>query len=84
MKTMPFPSARSRRRIVEQIGDFSRREVRGRLVEDQQFGVAQDCLEDLHPLPAAERQRGDERVGVEVEAEAPACFAHPRRHRARF
>jgi hypothetical protein len=39
----------------QQIGDFSRREVGGRLIEDQEFGVAQDCLEDLDALPAAER-----------------------------
>ena len=63
----------------QQIGDFSRREVRGRLIEDQEFGVAQDCLEDLDALPAAQRQRGDERGGVEVETETPACFPHLRR-----
>ena len=43
----------------QQFGNFARREIGGRLVEDQQLRVAQHRLEDLDPLPASKRQVGD-------------------------
>ena len=67
----------------EQFGDLGRREIGGRLVQDQQFRVAQHRLEDFDPLPAAERQIGDARDGIEIEAEALAGLADARRRSPR-
>ena len=53
---------------VEEAGDFGWAQVRRRLVEDEQLGAAQNGLHDFHALLAAERQRADTSVGLEVEA----------------
>jgi hypothetical protein len=47
-----------------------RREHRGGLVEDQDAGAAVQRLEDLDPLPLADRQRADARLGLHRQAEA--------------
>ena len=67
----------------QQIGDFGWSEIGGRLIEDQEVGFAQDCLENLDALPAAERQLADACKGVEVETKPSACLADPIRHRRR-
>ena len=62
------PSAQNR----QQLADFAWGEIGGRFVEDQQFRVAQDRLEDFDALAAAEPQLADARVRVEFEPEAAA------------
>ena len=52
----------------EQLVDLLRHEHRRRLVEDQDAGAAVEHLEDLDPLPVADAEVVDERVGVDVEA----------------
>ena len=59
----------------QQLGDFARREIGGRLVEDHELRVAQHGFQDLDPLPAAERQVGDKRVRIETKSEAEALLA---------
>ena len=54
----------------QQFGDFARREIGGRLVEDHELRVAQHGFQDLDPLPASERQVGDKRVRVETKADS--------------
>ena len=64
----------------QQLGDFARREIGGRLIEDQQTRVAEHRLEDLDPLPASERQVRDKRVRIKAEAIAKALLSHPPGH----
>ena len=47
----------------------------GRLVEDEDLGVAVERLEDLDPLLPADRQRADLDVRVDLEAEPAAELA---------
>ena len=77
----PLPLAPQPTQDRQQVGDLARREIGGRLVEDQQFGFAQDRLEDLDALATAERKVGDAGIGIEVEAEAPARLADALGHR---
>ena len=53
------------------------RQDRGRFVEDEDLRVAVEDLQDLDPLLPADRQRADLRVGIDLEAEAPAEVADP-------
>ena len=64
----------------EQVGDLARREVGGRLVEDQEVRLAQHSFQDFDPLPAAEREVRDHRIRLEIEAEAAARLANALRH----
>jgi len=50
----------------------------GRLVEDEDLGVARERLDDLDALLHADRELLDDGVGVDVEAEAPGDLAHLR------
>ena len=52
----------------ERIG-FGRRQHRRRLVEDQHARVAVERLQDLDALALADRQRRDDRAGIDGEAE---------------
>lgn len=54
---------------VEQIGHFRGREVRCRLIEDEQLGLAQQRFQDLDALPSAEGQIGDAGIWLKVETE---------------
>ncbi len=54
--------------VVEELVDLLRHEHGGRLVEDQDAGAAVEHLEDLHPLPVADAEVLDQRVGVDLEA----------------
>ena len=56
-----------------------RREHGGRLVEDEDPGVAVERLQDLDPLLPADREVLDLRVGVDLEAEPRAQLADPAR-----
>ena len=56
--------------IVHQLVGLLRREHGGGLVEDEHLGVAGERLDDLDALLHADGQVLDERVGVDVEAEA--------------
>ncbi len=71
----------------EQRFDLARRQHRGRLVEDQDPRAgrpdassgaseppASQRLQDLDPLPLADRQAADQRIGVDLEAEAAAPY----------
>jgi hypothetical protein len=63
---------------LEQAARLLRRQDGGRLVHDQDAGVAEQGLEDLDLLLQADRELVDARVGIEVEAEALddlACLA---------
>ena len=87
MKTMASPSATARRQGAEERLGLLRRQHRGRLVEDQDAGVAVERLEDLDALALADGEVADPRVGVDLEAEAPGevarCAPAPRRARCR-
>ena len=54
---------------LEQLERLLRREDGGRLVEDQDVRLAVERLQDLHPLLLADRDVGDQRVGVDLELE---------------
>ena len=64
----------------QELGNFARREIGSRLVEDQQTRVAQHGLEDLNPLPASKGEVRDKRVRIEAEAVAKALLSHPPGH----
>ena len=49
--------------VAEQLVDLLRHQHRGRLVQDQDAGAAVEHLEDLHPLPVADAEVLDQRVG---------------------
>ena len=53
-----------------QLGDFARREIGGRLVEDHELRVTQHGFQDLDPLPAAERQVGGRALLTDVVSPA--------------
>lgn len=65
------------KQMQETVG-FLRRQDRGRLVQDQQFDAVVEHLQDLDPLPFANRQAGDERVGRDVETVAVAELQNAR------
>ena len=48
--------------------DIGARQGRGRLVEDQQPGLAVERLADLDQLPARQRQVADRQAGIDVGA----------------
>ena len=54
-------------------------EHRGRLVEDQHAAPVIERLEDLHPLPLADGQRLDGRIGVDVRRRGARRCRAPRR-----
>ena len=66
---------------LEQLERLLRRQHRGRLVEDQDVGLAVERLQDLDPLLLADGQVGDQRVGVDLELEARRELADPVRGR---
>ena len=45
-----------------------RRQDRGRLVEDEDAGVAVKRLENFDPLAHADRETSDDRVGIDRES----------------
>jgi hypothetical protein len=55
-----------------------RGEDRGRLVEDEDFGVPGQRLDDLDPLLHSDGEVFDERIGVDVKSEAGGDLAHLR------
>ena len=55
---------------VHQLVGLLGREHRGRLVEDEELGVAGERLDDLHALLHADREVLDDGLGLHVEAEA--------------
>ena len=61
---------------LHQLVGLLRREHGGRLVEDEHLRVARERLDDLDALLHADGQILDERVGVDVEAEALRDLAH--------
>ncbi len=62
---------------LHQLVGLLRGEHRGGLVEDQHLRVAGEGLDDLDPLLHAHGEVLDDRVGVDVEAEALGDLAHP-------
>ena len=58
----------------EEFARLLRRQHGGRLVEDHDPGVAVERLEDLDPLAKPDRESGDARPRVQLEAEATAKF----------
>ena len=62
---------------LHQLVGLLRRQDRGRLVEDEDLGVAGERLDDLDPLLDADGQVLDQRVGVDVEAEPLGDLADP-------
>ena len=74
----PFAFRAQAAKDREEIGDLGRREVGGRLVEDQKFRITQRRLQDFDALAPPKRQARDHRVGLKVESEALAHFAHAR------
>ena len=63
---------------LEDLLGLLRRQDRGRLVEDEDLGVAVERLEDLDPLLPADRQRADLDLRVDLEAEPAAELDDPR------
>ena len=70
MKMTVRPSRLELAQVAEELVDLLRHEHRGRLVEDEDPGAAVEHLEDLDPLPLADAEVLDQRVGVDVEAVA--------------
>ncbi len=70
MKTIALPASRSERTMLEEVADLLRGEHRGRLVEDDGVGRAEEDLDDLDALLEADRELLDQRVGVDLEAVA--------------
>ena len=64
------PVGRHRTQRLEEGLRLLRRQHRGRLVHDQDAGVAVESLQDLDPLLLADRQLPDARAGVDVQAVA--------------
>ena len=76
MSSTVLPSRRSARSMSNSPVCLGRGQHRGRLVEDQQFGAAQQRFHDLDPLLQPDGQVADERLGVDREA----VVARERRH----
>ena len=71
MKMIDRPCPTSSFSVVKQRIGLGRRQHRRRLVEDQDLGVAVERLQDLDALALADRQRRDDRVGIDGKAEFP-------------
>ena len=67
---------------LEQLVGFGRRQHRRRLVEHEDFGAADQRLEDFNSLLQADRQFADNGVGIDDEAIFAAQFAKPLADRA--
>ncbi len=55
---------------LEELVDLTGGQHRGRLVEDEDLGLSEQRLDELHPLLLTDRQVADQCVGVDVEAVA--------------
>ena len=77
MKMMLWPSRGEAAQDGEDLGGLLRGQDRGRLVEDEDPGLAVERLEDLDPLLPADRQGLDLGLGVDLEAEALAELDDP-------
>ena len=69
MKMMERPLRGKRAHGGEELARLLRRQHGGRLVEDQDLGVAIERLQDLHALAQADRKRADHGARIEVEPE---------------
>ena len=76
MKTIEVPGRLELAHDRHELVGLLRGEHRGRLVEDEHLRVAGERLDDLDALLHADGQVLDERVGVDVEAEAVGDLAH--------
>ena len=77
MKMIDIPSSRLEvAQDLEQLQRLLRRQHRGRLVEDQDVGLPVERLQDLDALLLADRDVGDQRIGVDLEVEAARELAH--------
>ena len=70
MKMTLTPSALSSAMTSQQPLGLGERQARGRLVHDDEARVERQRLGDLDHLALGERQLGDRRVGLEIDAEA--------------
>ncbi len=77
MKMIDRPCGHHLGQRGEQRLAFLRRQHRGRLVEDQDARVAVQRLEDLDPLPLADRQAADPRLRLHRQAEALRHLQQP-------
>ena len=68
MKTIDLPWSIEAADDAEELVDLARREHRGRLVEDEDVGVAEQRLQQLDALLLADREVLDLGVGVDREA----------------
>ena len=79
MKTIAFPSSRSRRRFSNRSFASSGREHRRRLVEDQQVDAPIERLQDLDPLLLADGEVLDDRArarpGTRTSSASVATFS---------
>ena len=87
MKMIDRPLADQQPQRGEQRLGLRRRQHRGRLVEDQDARIAVERLQDLDPLPLADRQRADtrrrdRRAGRNVAASRACSLRARRRGRA--
>ena len=69
MKMIDIPLGLQVAEDLEQLERLLRRQDGGRLVEDQDVRLAVERLQDLHALLLADRDVGDQRVGVDLELE---------------
>ncbi len=77
MKTIAFAGLLELAHDLHQLVGLLGGQHRGRLVEDQDLGVARERLDDLDPLLHADRQVLDDGVGVDVEAEPVGDLLDP-------
>ena len=66
ISTMVTPRSFSVREDAEQLVGLLRRQHGARLVEDQDARAAEQHLQDLDPLLLADRQIGDQRIGIDA------------------
>ena len=87
MKMIAVPVVAQRAHDPEELLGLLRRQHGGRLVEDEDLGIAVERLDDLDPLLDADREVLDDGVGVDLEAvlrrDLLNVAARPARCRAR-
>jgi hypothetical protein len=70
-----------RANVLAQPMDASRVQTVRRLVEDEQFRLAEDCRRDTEPLPHAQRETADPLVCRREQTNLGQCFVDPVRGR---
>ena len=76
MKTIDVPASGELTHDLHQFIRLLRCQHSRRLVQNQDLRLTRQSLDDLDALLRTDRQILDERIGIQVEAEARRYFAH--------